>query len=150
MCHNFCKDQALVLNWECLHWDESIVSLQSLVVSVCSLLKSRKFCLKNCNKQNPLILQSLWRGAPLSRSEDGTDIPPKPARGLWRCQKEQVAHCHRLSEEAVPILRLPELLPLVKYLPSSQGKTELKKDGLYTGAWQAQSGYREKAQKITR
>jgi len=50
----FCKDPVLVLNWERLHSDESVVPLLSLVVSLCSRLKSKKFCLKNYNKQKAL------------------------------------------------------------------------------------------------
>lgn len=88
----FCIDQVLVLNWERLPWDESIVSLLRSAVSVCSLLKNRKFCLKSSNKQtkNPLHRSLCAKESP--EHEDGScssckDFPSKPTRGLWRCRR---------------------------------------------------------------
>lgn len=80
----FCKDQVLVLNWGRLHWDESIVSL---LVSACSLLKSRKFCLKKwqqTKKPHPAVS---GEKRPLSGGRDRTDFPSKPTRGLRRCKR---------------------------------------------------------------
>lgn len=122
----FCEDQVLVLNWECLHRDESIVSLLSLAVSVCSLLKSRKFCLKNRTKQKSLVPQSLQKRALWAGVKNRMDFPHKPTRGLWKCKNKLVAHCNCLSREAAPILQLPELHPLVKCFSSNQQKKELK------------------------